>query len=218
MLKDINEYACNQLEVWLPQAFAITKNRLNRRFFGAEAVWAQLEFIDNFVKEGRKPTEAEVERVILFNFINRELDGNDDSWAEPLQNVAYHFGNLGHPELEVFHEGPWKRLQVNLPKAFEMTKACLKLHPGHPQFRGIMEELEKIEGIHRARRKPTHDERMIPIPCIAGTSSDAPACSMKTYVAMIDAIDIDWEALCNAPDPCLDPDQGGRLYPDLSGL
>lgn len=217
-MKDINEYAYNQLQAWLPKAFAITKNRLNRKFFGAEAVWTQLEFIDGFVKKERKPTDAEVERIILFNFINKELDGNDDSWAEPLQNVAYYFGNLGRPELEVFHEGPWKRLQANLPKAFEITKACLKLHPGHSHFLGVMEELQKIESIHRERRKPTHDERMIPLPCIAGTSSDEPDCSMKTHVSIIDAIYLDWEALCNAPDPCFDPDQDGKLYPDLSWL
>ncbi len=214
----LNEYAYQELLKWLPKAKTVTQKRLKDRHMGAESVTAQLGFIEGFVKDRRTPTDEEVDRIILYQFANKELDPNDPEWSDVITQVAYQFGNLGHPELEEFHEGPWRRLQVNLPKASEMTQACLRLHPYHSLFLGVIDELKFIEQVHRQHRKPTHEERIFPIRNICSVDSNEPARSMKTYRAMMDAIYIDWEALCEAPKSSFDPDQDGSLYPDIKGL
>ena len=195
----INERAYKTLVEDLPKAKAITRKRLKDRHMGAESVWAQLEFIEGFVKERKCPSEEDIESITLNVFCCKELDGQDDEWSDPLSSVATEFKLLAQPEREDFHDDIWRLLAGNLPEAFEKTDACLKLYPNHPQFLAIREGLNYIESIHRQHRKPTKEEWGRLLPSLSGVTYDEPAKNLKEYANLIDRTYMEWEALCTSP-------------------
>lgn len=62
-----------------------------------KSVKAQLEYILDSFRSGKKPTESEKDRVTLGTIAVREFENNDSEYADKLEKVSYLYK---HPELD----------------------------------------------------------------------------------------------------------------------